>query len=176
VRKKVRYFKRFISAGMMSLSLGILSGETAQAQFTTSLVDLTCVTTRAPYGDFAYRRYSQDISIGREIYKTVMWVNSNSSFTCKLPATRAASLRLKFGIQDNDKDAAPTIIKIYLDGKEVMSQTAYPGKIEAALIDISKGKSLAIETNFARTSNRKVALFLTEAQIEPKREFLRRRK
>jgi hypothetical protein len=56
-----------------------------------------------------------------------------------------------------------------------MSRTAYPGKIETALIDISKGKSLAIETNYARSANRKVALFFTEAQIEPKREFLRRR-
>jgi hypothetical protein len=109
--RKVRYFSKFVYTGMLSLCLGTLSGQAVQAQPTTSLVDLACVTTRSPYADYAYRQYSQDISIGREIYRTVMWVNSNSSFTCKLPANRRASLRLKFGIQDSNKDAVPTTLQ-----------------------------------------------------------------
>jgi hypothetical protein len=115
----------------------------------------------------AYRGESQDISIGRKIYTTVMWVNSSGEFTCKLPAINSASLRLEFGMEDRVRGAAPVTIKVYLDGNEVMSRTASPGKIGTELVDINKGKSLAIETNCARATNCGGGVLFTKAQIEP---------
>lgn len=165
--KNLKFSSKLVSAGMLSLAIGTLGSLVAQAQRPISLLDLKCMETRSSGWTYAYRENSQDISIGREIYTTIMWVNSSGEFTCKLPSVNSASLRLEFGMEDRARGAAPVTIKVYLDGNEVSSRTASPGKIGTELVDISNGKSLAIETNCARATNCGAGVFFTKAQIEP---------
>ena len=168
--RKAKFFSKFISSGMLSLFLGTLSAQVVQAQRPISLLDLKCIETRSSNWLRAYNEESKDISIGRTIYTTVMWVNSSGEFTCQLPATKAASLRLKFGMEDRVKGAAPVTIDVYLDGNQLKHRTASPGKLGTEVVDISNGKSLTIETNCARATNCGEGVFFIEAQIEPAAE------
>jgi len=160
--RKVKFFTKFISVGMLCLTLETLGIQVAQAQRPVFLLDLTCVDR-----DGDYRRNSRDISVGREIYTSVMSINPHSAFTCKLPTANSASLRLEYGMSDTHSNSAPVTITAYLDGNEVASKTAAPGKTGTLLVDISKGKSLAIETACARASNCGSPVYFFKAQIEP---------
>ncbi|MEG4288525.1 hypothetical protein Q5692_07580 [Microcoleus sp. C2C3] len=69
-----------------------------------------------------------------------------ASWTCKLPGGRA-SLRLEYGVDDRD-EISPPKIEVYVDGNQVASQVGKPGKINRMLVDVSNGKSLALEIYF----------------------------
>jgi hypothetical protein len=163
--RKVKIFTKFIPVGMLCLILGTLGEQVALAQRPIFLLDLTCIKTR---GRWSFSQNRQDIVVGREIYTSIMYSYPNAAMTCKLPAARAASLRLEYGMSDTDSDSAPVKIEAYLDGNQIASQTASPGKTGTLLVDISQGKNLSIETSCARaTKCNGATVYFFKAQIEP---------
>jgi hypothetical protein len=63
------------------------------------------------------------------------------------------------GMRDNDRGAASNIIDVYVDGNHVGKQTVSPGEVKVLLVNISNGKSLALETTCSRASNCQTVYF-----------------
>jgi hypothetical protein len=160
--KRDRWLSGLLSAGVLSFSLATVGAQVAQAQRPINILDLTCVNR----GSGQYQKVSEDISVGRELYTAVLRVWPNAAFTCRLPGG-SASLRLEYGMSDTAVGMAPITITVYLDGNQLDSKTASPGQVGTLLVNVSGGKSLAIETACARATNCEATLRLFKAQIEP---------
>ena len=144
--KRVRWLSGLLSAGVLSFTLATVGAQVAQAQRSIHILDLQCLVTGGYLdnrGNLQYvNRRPTDISIGRQIYTSIMSVRE-ASWTCKLPGG-SASLRLEYGVDDRD-EISPPKIEVYVDGNQVASQVGKPGRINTMLVDVSNGKSLALE-------------------------------
>ena len=144
--KRVRWLSGLLSAGVLSFTLATVGAQVAQAQRPIHILDLQCLVTGGYLdnrGNLQYvNRRPTDISIGRQLYTSIMSVRE-ASWTCKLPGGRA-SLRLEYGVDDRD-EISPPKIEVYVDGNQVASQVGKPGRINTMLVDVSNGKSLALE-------------------------------
>jgi len=159
--KRVRWLSGLLSAGMLSFTLATVGAQVAQAQRPIPLEDLQCVNRSGNW-----RTHKQDISVGRQIYTTVLYINPDTALTCRLPGG-PASLRLEFAIPD-DKERAPIKIDVYVDGNQVASRIGDKGKVHTMFVDVSNGKSLALEVSCARATNcRDWAYYFMKAQLEP---------
>ena len=144
--KRVRWLSGLLSAGVLSFTLATVGTQVAQAQRPIHILDLQCLVTGGYLdnrGNLQYvNRRPTDISIGRQLYTSIMSVRE-ASWTCKLPGGRA-SLRLEYGVDDRD-EISPPKIEVYVDGNQGASQVGKPGRINTMLVDVSNGKSLALE-------------------------------
>ncbi len=156
--KRVRWLSGLLSAGVLSFTLATVGVQVAQAQRPIYILDLQCLVTGGllrdgspnPGGINHLYREPTDISIGRQIYTSIMNVRS-ASWTCKLPGGRA-SLRLEYGVSDQD-EISPPKIEVYVDGNQVASQVGKPGRINTMLVDVSNGKSLSLEISCSTAQN-----------------------
>ncbi len=167
--KRVRWLSGLFLAGMLCVMLGTVGAQVAQAQRPIHILDLQCLVTGgyvSNRGDImGLNLRPTDISIGRQIYTSIMYVYS-AGWTCKLPGGRA-SLRIEYGVSDRD-EISPPKIEAYVDGNQVASQVGKPGRINTMLADISNGKSLSIDISCSTAQNcdRKPYHFF-KFQIEP---------
>lgn len=146
--KRVRWLSGLLSAGVLSFSLATVGAQVAQAQRPIHIFDLSCVGRWPNYQVSRIR--SKDISIGRELYTSILETRP-TGFTCKLPGGRL-SLRLEYGVSDND-NIPPPKIDVYVDGNQVASQVGKEGRVNTMLVDVSNGKSLAIDITCSRATN-----------------------
>ncbi|WP_377476662.1 MAG: hypothetical protein P2A85_27615 [Microcoleus anatoxicus] len=158
--KRVRWLSGLFLAGMLCVMLGTVGAQVAQAQRPIPLADLKCVARSGNW-----RSNQQDISVGRQIYTTVLYIEPNTAMTCRLPGG-PATLRLEFAIPDTSQ-APPARIDVYVDGNQVASQTGDSGQVNTMLVNISSGKSLAVEVFCARATNCGGYYWFMKAQIEP---------
>ncbi len=158
--KRVRLLSRWLSAGMLSAMLGTVIAPLAQAQRPIPLFSLNCVRRSGNY-----RTESQDIAVGRELYTSILRISYDAAFTCRLPGG-PASLRLEFAIPDTSK-YPPIRIDVYVDGNQVASRTGDKGKVHTMLVDISNGRSLAVEVFCATNCPNNTYYHFLKAQIEP---------
>ncbi len=169
--KRDRWLSGLFLAGMLCVMLGTVGAQVAQAQRPIPLLDLQCLVTKGTLtlshpGGLAYLyKGPTDISIGRQLYTSIMQVRE-ASWTCKLPGGRA-SLRLEYGVDDRD-EISPPKIEAYVDGNQVASQVGKPARINTMFADISNGKSLAIEIycSTAKNCDRRPYHFF-KFQVEP---------
>ncbi|TAG85713.1 MAG: hypothetical protein EAZ09_11670 [Oscillatoriales cyanobacterium] len=158
--KRDRWLSGLFLAGMLCVMLGTVGAQVAQAQRPIPLEDLQCVKRSGSWSSD-----KRDISVGRQIYTTVLYISPDTAITCRLPGG-PASLRLEFAIPDTD-NSPPARIDVYVDGNQVASRTGDRGKVHTMLVNISNGKSLAIEVFCARATNCRYAYFFMKAQVEP---------
>ncbi len=158
--KRVRWLSGLFLAGMLCVMLGTVGAQVAQAQRPIPLEDLQCVNRSGNW-----RTHKQDISVGRQIYTTVLYINPDTTMTCRLPGG-PASLRFEFAIPDTSQ-APPARIDVYVDGNQVASRTGDRGKVHTMLVNISNGKSLAVEVFCARATNCGGSYWFMKAQLEP---------
>ena len=146
--KRVRWLSGLFSAGVLSFTLATVGAQVAQAQRPIFLLELNCVKR---WGE-SYQEQSRDVSIGREIYtsRLLIWL-SGAGWTCRLPGGRA-SLRIEYGVSDQDSKP-PAQIDVYVDGNQVASQVGKAGQVNTMLVDVSNGKSLAIDISCSRATN-----------------------
>ncbi|WP_071593250.1 NPCBM/NEW2 domain-containing protein [Kamptonema formosum] len=166
--KRFRLLSRLLSAGMLSAMLGTLAAQVAQAQRPIPLSELKCLQAKITPGyNWSYRAESEDISVGREFYTSIAWIRQGSTLTCRLPGGRA-SFRLELGIPDASK-SSPLRIDVYLDGNKVASRTVDQGKAHTILLDITNGKSLAVEVSCASDTScyGDSTCYFIKAQVEP---------
>lgn len=145
--KRVRLLSWLLSAGVLSFTLATVGAQVAQAQRPIRIFDLKCVKTS---GD-SYYYSSDDLSIGRELYTSFLAIQRRGSWTCQLPGGRA-SLRIEYGSADKD-NKPPAKIDVYVDGNQVASHTGKEGIVNTMMVDVSNGKSLAIDINCSRATN-----------------------
>ncbi len=161
--KRFRLLSRLLSAGMLSAMLGTLAAQVAQAQRPIPFFDLKCV--KRSTADHPYSTGSEDISVGRELYTSTASILQGTALTCRLPGG-PASLRFEFAIPDNS-DSPPVRIDVYVDGNQVASRTGGKGKVHTMLVDISNGKSLALEVFCTTSCHWSTRYYFMKAQIEP---------
>jgi len=136
--------------------LGTVGAQVAQAQRPIHILDLKCLVTGGKVDNRGrlqnFGREGRDISIGRQIYTSIMSTRE-AGWTCKLPGGRA-SLRLEYGVSDQDQDrVSPPKIEVYVDGNQVASQVGKPGRINTMLVDVSNGKNLSIDISCSTAQN-----------------------
>ena len=158
--KRVRWLSGLLSAGVLSFTLATVGAQVAQAQRPIPLLDLQCVKRSGSWDS-----NQRDISVGRQIYTTVLYINPDTAITCRLPGG-PASLRLEFAIPDTN-NSPPARIDVYVDGNQVASRTGERGQVNTMVVDISNGKSLAVEVFCARATNCYNPYWFIKAQIEP---------
>ena len=144
--KRVRWLSGLFSAGVLSFTLATVGAQVAQAQREMYIFNLNCVTRWSG----VYYTQSTDVSIAREIYTSILKAQP-FGITCRLPAG-PASLRIEYGVSDQDSDP-PAKIDVYVDGNQVASQVGKAGQVNTMLVDVSKGKSLAIDVSCSRATN-----------------------
>lgn len=146
--KRVRWLSGLFLAGMLCVMLGTVGAQVAQAQRPLHILDLQCIFTSGNTNFL--RREPTDISIGRQLHTSIMKVQQ-LSVTCRLPGGRA-SLRLEYGVSDQDQISPPKI-EVYVDGNQVASQVGKPGRINTMLVDVSNGRSLALDISCSTEKN-----------------------
>jgi hypothetical protein len=159
--KRDRWLSGLFSAGVLSFTLATVGAQVAQAQRPIPLADLQCVKRS---GNWESRQ--RDISVGRQIYTSVLYIQNGTAMTCRLPGG-PASLRLEFAIPDTE-NSPPARIDVYVDGNQVASRTGDQGQVNTMLVDISNGKSLAVEVFCARATNCQsyTPYYFMKAQVE----------
>jgi len=156
--KRVRWLSGVLSLGMLSFTLATVGTQVAQAQRPIHILDLQCLVTQGTLamggpnsGGLAHLyRGPKDISIGRQLYTSIMMVHV-ASWTCKLPGG-SASIRFEYGVDDRD-EISPPKIEVYVDGNQVASQVGKLGRINTMLVDVSNGKSLSIDISCSTEQN-----------------------
>ncbi len=152
--KRVRWLSGLFSAGMLSFTLATVGAQVAQAQRPIFLLDLQCLVTGGYVSNWGrimgLHIGPTDISIGRQIYTSIMYVYS-AGWTCKLPGGRA-SVRIEYGVSDQS-EISPPKIEVYVDGNQVGSEVGKPGRINTMLVDVSNGKSLSIDISCSTERN-----------------------
>ncbi|MEG4486191.1 hypothetical protein [Microcoleus sp. D2_18a_B4] len=147
--KRVRWLSGLLSAGVLSFSLATVGAQVAQAQRPIFLLELNCVHRGFPN----YQEQARDVSIGREIYtsRLLIWASNGAGWTCQLPGG-PASLRIEYGVADGD-GLPPAKIDVYVDGNQVASQVGKDGRVNTMLVDVSNGKSVAVDIYCSRATN-----------------------
>ncbi|MBD2544413.1 hypothetical protein [Planktothricoides raciborskii] len=144
--KKFPSVRRWLSMGMLSAMLGTAMPPAAQAQRPIYIFDLSCVQL---WGN-PYRGNGADISIGRELYTSIMDALP-FGITCRLPGG-PGTIEIQYGVPDISS-RPPAIIQVYVDGSEVARHEGEEGKVNTFLVDVSNGRSLAIDVNCSRKEN-----------------------
>jgi hypothetical protein len=131
---------------MLSAMLGSAMPPVAQAQRPIYIFDLSCVWVRGTtlLGDGA------DISIGRELYTSIFYKGS-FEITCRLPGG-PGTIEIQYGVPDTS-NTPPAIIQVYVDGSEVARHEGESGQVNTFLVDVSNGRSVAIDLNCSRKEN-----------------------
>lgn len=133
--------------GMLSAMLGTAMPPAAQAQRPIFIFDLSCVRI---WGVNHLYYDGSDISIGRELYTSIMTAFP-LGITCRLPGG-PGTIEIQYGVPDTSKQP-PALIQVYVDGSEVARHEGEEGKVNTFLVDVSNGRSLAIDINCSRKEN-----------------------
>jgi len=144
--KRDRWLSGLLSAGVLSFTLATVGAQVAQAQREIHILDLNCVRRGNSYSGTT----SKDVSIAREIHTSILEAQP-FGLTCRLPGG-PASLRIEYGVRDQDSKP-PAQIDVYVDGNQVASQVGKAGQVNSVLVDVSNGKSLAIDVSCSRATN-----------------------
>jgi hypothetical protein len=139
-------------ASAVILPLFTLGGENiATAERPVQLLRAKCVNS----GLGNAREEDANVSIGKKVYSSKFYLGpgyGSASITCKIqpdssPQPIFQNLNLGFGMRDNDNrsDSGNVTVLIYVDGKQVETQTISPEKQVEVTIDVSNATNVAIE-------------------------------
>lgn len=147
----MKFIRKVATVGAICVVLGGSAWQVAHGQQrTTSLFSTGCV--RRGYMDTS----QEDISIGRQVFTEIFYFRNNSVgantdllLTCRIrPAgsqPRFKTLRLAFGIADDERAGKPATVNVYLDGNMAISRTLSVGEKYLVILDVSRVSSVAIE-------------------------------
>lgn len=152
--------RQLIAGVALSLALAPAGGPAAQAKDdSVFLLETQCVST----GSGRWRKAVSDISVGRQVYTSFLYMGPGTQFSglvCRIrpensdrPDPNFQTLQLEFGMRDSDTGSPPTTVKVYLDGTAAASQTLSPGEKASVALDVSKIRNVAIETACTSQSN-----------------------
>ena len=167
----MKLIRKLAAVGAMCLVFGGVAEQAAQGQQrTTSLFSSSCVQR----GDMGSSQ--RDISIGKQAFTEIFYLinydpqnRGGSLITCRIrPAgsqPRFKTLRLAFGITDDQVATPPATVNVYLDGNLAASRTLSAGERSLLLLDVSRISSVAIEVPDGSNKYQKVSF--VQALLEP---------
>ncbi|HIK09504.1 MAG TPA: hypothetical protein IGS52_04440 [Oscillatoriaceae cyanobacterium M33_DOE_052] len=144
-------FSSLLVAGALLAPLVTLGPVARAEEQPLWLFETQCVTQ----GSGRMRQEMADISVGREVFRSYMFMGPGSrsvNLTCKIrgddPEEKENfnSLRLEFGMQDSDKSGPYNTVVVYLDGEESASQTIGSGEKVSIALDVSQSQNVSVET------------------------------
>lgn len=147
---------KFLAAGVLSVLISPLSALVAQADEDEShlawLYEAQCVSESPG----RWRQEVEDVSVGREVFRSVMFMGPGSQFAslaCRIRGKETEtsekniqSFHLEFGMRDRHRGSPYNNVIIYLDGEESQATTVAPGERVALSLDVSNISNIAIET------------------------------
>jgi hypothetical protein len=146
---------KFLAAGVLSVAIAPLTALVAQADDDSRvawLFDAQCVSESPG----RWHQEVEDVSVGREVYRSVMFMGPGSQFAslaCRIRGEDTdtsdkdiQSFQLEFGMRDRHRDSPFNNVIIYLDGEENVSTTVASGERVALSLDVSNISNIAIET------------------------------
>lgn len=166
--KKINLIRKFAALSTMFLVFAGSAWQVAQGQQrTTSLFSSGCVRGNGTNNS------QRDISIGREafteifVFKNFYSRTQDLLLTCRIrPAgsqPRFKTLRLAFGIADDEYAQKPVDVNVYLDGNLAASRTLSVGEKSLVILDVSRASSVAIEV----PENSGTRVSFVQALLEP---------
>lgn len=165
----MKFIRKVAAIGTICLVFAGSAWQVAQGQQrTTSLFSTSCVQ-RGYMGSS-----QQDISIGRQVFTEIFYFRDNTYsgksdllLTCRIrPAgsqPRFKTLRLAFGIADDERANEQATVNVYLDGSIATSRTLSVGEKSLVILDVSRVSNVAIE--IPQTDGIKVSF--VQALLEP---------
>lgn len=138
-----------VASSVLSFVLASFSGQSIQAQ--NNLVSLTkakCVNS----GVGSFRQTPLDVAIAKAIYTSPFYLGAgtrSAAVTCKIRGEedkpRFQTLRLGFGMRDNNITSPPVTVNFYVDSNKAETKTIAPGQKELVLLDVSKATNVTVE-------------------------------
>ena len=146
---------KFLAAGVLSVAIAPFGALVAQADDESHLAwlfEAQCVSESPG----RWHQEVEDVSVGREVYRSVMFMGPGSQFAALACRIRGEdtdtsdkdiqSFQLEFGMRDRHRDSPYNNVIIYLDGEEHLSTTVASGERVALSLDVSNISNIAIET------------------------------
>jgi hypothetical protein len=159
--------RRFSTTGFMAIAVafGTLGNQPLNAQFSD------CVN--AGSNSLSWANEARDISIGREIYRSVARISPRSRsgeavVTCRIDPTSGTTYKYAVGFEDKDSNTYPAELSIYLNGNPVSRQTIRHGQLYSKLIDTAGARSVSIEAVCTRTSGCRGLMFVQLGAESPR--------
>lgn len=167
--QKFKLVSQVIAATLLSFAVTTLDGQKAQAQRPVFLLKTKCVDS----GPGNWNANLLDISIGKAVYTSQFYMgpgDRSASLTCKITPDDDRfifkSLKLGFGMRDNDRRSQPNIVNVYLDGRKVVSRTVGPGQKASFSIDVNTISNVALETICSSQSQYCDRVYFFDASLE----------
>jgi hypothetical protein len=146
---------KFLAASVLSVAIAPLSAIVAQADDESRLAwlfEAQCVSESPG----RWRQEVEDVSVGREVYRSVMFMGPGSQFAslaCRIRGEdtetsdkNVQSLKLEFGMRDRHRESPYNNVIVYLDGEESLATKVAPGERVVLSLDVSNISNIAIET------------------------------
>lgn len=154
--QRTQSIAKFIAAGVLSVAIAPLSVLVAKADDESRLAwlfEAQCVSESPG----RWRQEIEDVSVGREVYRSVMFMGPGSQFAslaCRIRGgedtetsdKNVQSLNLEFGMRDRHRESPYNNVIVYLDGEESAATTVAPGERVVLSLDVSNISNIAIET------------------------------
>ncbi|MFB2917714.1 MULTISPECIES: hypothetical protein [Aerosakkonema] len=161
---------KVIAGAMLSLTVAIIGGQVVQgSENPVSLVKTTCVGS----GPGRWRPDSEDVAIGRAVYKSLMNLspsNGSAAVTCRIRPENSEpkfqTLQLEFGMLDRDTTSPPNTVNIYLDGRQVATRTVTAAQTASLLFNVVGVSNVSIETICSSSSEYCSRVYFFKASLE----------
>jgi hypothetical protein len=148
---------KFLAAGFLSVAIVSLNPFMAFAKDESRLgwlFEAQCVSESPG----RWRREVEDVSVGREVYRSLMFMGPGSQFAslaCRIRQSEDTetsnkknfqSLKLEFGMRDRHSASPANQVIVYLDGEQTSVNTVSSGERVVLALDVSNISNIAIET------------------------------
>jgi hypothetical protein len=148
---------KFLAAGFLSVAIVSSTPFVAEAKDESRLAwlfEAQCVSESPG----RWRREVEDVSVGREVYRSLMFMGPGSQFAslaCRIrqgedtetsKKKNFQSLKLEFGMRDRHSASPANQVIVYLDGEQTSVNTVSSGERVVLALDVSNVSNIAIET------------------------------
>jgi len=151
MHKQIKLISKIVVSTMLFVALAPQGKPTAQEipQLSRLLFRQPCVNTGR--GNWGVEK--EDVSVGRALYTSRLYLGpgdrSAAAITCRIQPNRAGvifqTLKVSFGMRDNDQGSSSTTVNVYLDGVRADSRTVSPGRQASVTLDVTNTSNVTLE-------------------------------
>lgn len=170
--KKTPLISKIIFSTVLLLVLAPQDRQVAQqppGMLSQFLLRRPCVSTGIGNVD----RRTENVSVGKAVYKSRLFMGPGNAFaaiTCRLqpnePGVVFQTLRLAFGMRDNDQGSPAATVNIYLDQASTPSYTVSPGRAATVTLDVSRTSNVSIEVRCTSASQYCDRVYFWDAYLD----------
>jgi len=170
MEKKTKSISTILVSTILLLALAPQGRQNAQeAPLSLFLLKRPCVNT----GDGNWTRRTEDISVGKAVFTSQFFMGPGNSFarmTCKLQPNDAGvnfqTLRLSFGMRDNDRGSPNVEVNIYKNGNPEKTVNLFSGQQQSVSLDVNRTENVTLEAICLDRSKYCDRVYFWEAELE----------